>query len=171
MIIDPGWDGPEDDNTVAEELKVENAELNDNKKEVELSQSTQARLTELETESSSVVTTEDPGPTVATETAPPTEVTSATSKVPAATTPTVTGEKPAKDKSEEAQEKAADEPRGTVAKHVNPTVTEPSDAAAVIKPNPLEKIHLPLKLQLNLSVNLRRLKPAKHWNQKEEELL
>jgi hypothetical protein len=130
--------GSEDDNTVTKELKVENTELTDKVKEVEFSQSTtQARLTELETESSSVVTAEAPEPTVTTETAPPTELTSTASKEQAATTQTVTGEKPAEDKSEEAQEETADEPRGTVAKAVNPAVTEPSDAAAAIKRKPV----------------------------------
>ena len=66
--------GSEDDNTVINKLKVEYTELND---KVEFSQSTtQARLTELETNSSSAITAEAPEPTVAAEAAPPKEVTS-----------------------------------------------------------------------------------------------
>jgi hypothetical protein len=65
--------GSEDDNTVIEELEVENTVLNAKVTEVEFSQSTtQAGLREFETEPSTLIADEAPDPAVATEAASPT---------------------------------------------------------------------------------------------------
>jgi hypothetical protein len=92
----------------------------------------QARLTELETESTSVSADEAQDPAVAAEAAPPTEVTSEASKEPTSPTQTVAEEKPDDEESEEAEEDTADE-----AKDVTTALTELSNAAATTKSKPV----------------------------------
>jgi nucleolin len=87
--------GSEDDKTVIEKLEVENTKLKAKVKEVEFFQSTlQARLTEMKTESSAVVTDEPLEPAVSAEAAPPMEATSVAPEEPAAPTPVAVEEAP-----------------------------------------------------------------------------
>ena len=107
-------DGLKEDNPVIKDLKDVATKV----QEEEFIKSTMlTRLMVLGTKSPPMFTTEPPDPNVTTDAAPPTEVTSEAS-METTLTPTAAEKNPAEDKSEEAEEEAADGPMDTFTKPV-----------------------------------------------------